>query len=263
MSLAREVGDDEIDAAIGAWRAQGYAVVPQVASAEALAGLRGRIGDLVAGRLPDPGLFFQPDTPSGRYEDLAFGHGWGGPDRDYRKIERLERDPVYAAWMANALYRRIALRVLLPPVRLYRATVFWKAEQRGSDLPFHQDGGRFWGLDREPSLQLWLALDDASVAAGALRVLPGSHLAGLATPLGGIVPTDLVEAQQAEARAVDLPAQAGDLVLLHNHLWHRSGPNRTARPRRAFTVCLLDGLTRCTRKKRAPRVFPALYEAAP
>ncbi len=58
-------------------------------------------------------------------------------------------------------------------------------------LPWHQDGGRFWGLDRDPILQIWTALDDAPVAAGCVEVLPGSHRDGLATPLGGLVPAPL------------------------------------------------------------------------
>jgi phytanoyl-CoA hydroxylase len=255
----RLVPAEELDAALGAWADQGFARIPAVAGPEVVDPLRERIADLCAGRLPDPGLFFQPDTPSGRYEDLAFGHGWGGPDRDYRKVERLERDPLFAAWLGNPLYRRIATAVLGSPVRLYRAAVFWKAAGRGSDLPFHQDGGLFWGLDREPRLQLWLALDDAPVEAGALRVLPGSHRGGLVTPLGGVVPADRVAAARADERAIDLPARAGDLVLLHNHLWHRSGPNRSAGHRRALTLCLLEGATRCTRRKRAPRAFPLLF----
>ena len=41
------------------------------------------------------GLFFQHDSASGRYEDLEYGRGWVGPSRAYRKIEGLERDPVF------------------------------------------------------------------------------------------------------------------------------------------------------------------------
>jgi ectoine hydroxylase-related dioxygenase (phytanoyl-CoA dioxygenase family) len=70
-----------------------------------------------------------------------------------------------------------------------------------------------------------------------------------------VVPADKVAAANADSRAFAIPARAGDIVLLHNHVWHRSGANRTDAPRRGFTVCYLDAATRCTRKKRAPRTF--------
>ena len=37
-----------------------------------------------------------------------------------------------------------------------------------------------------------------------------------------------------------LPVKAGEALLLHNHLWHRSGTNRTAGPRRAVTICVMS-----------------------
>ena len=64
---------------------------------------------------------------------------------------------------------------------------------------------------------------------------------------------------KAAARAVPLPAQAGECLLIHNHLWHRSGVNRTGKPRRAFTICLMSESIRCLRKKHAPRTFVPLF----
>lgn len=265
--FAREVADSELDAVLATWERDGIAQLPGVASAATLDGLRDRADALVRGTVVVDGLFFQPDSPTGRYEDLVFGSGYAGPDRDYRKIEKLERDAVFRAWLENPLFARIARRVLGPDVSLYRATLFWKAARTGSgpggsDLPFHQDGGRFWGLDRDPRLQLWTALDDAPVAAGCLTVVPGSHHFGLATPLGGIVPREVIDAAEIGSRERPFPARAGDVLLIHNHLWHRSGPNGTDRPRRALSLCTLEGATRCVRKKRAPRQFVPLFTGA-
>jgi ectoine hydroxylase-related dioxygenase (phytanoyl-CoA dioxygenase family) len=131
-----------------------------------------------------------------------------------------------------------------------------KAPRGGTELPWHQDGGLFWGLSRDPVLSIWTALDDATAESGALRVVPGSHRAGLARPMGGNIPAALVEAAGAEQRALCVEARAGEVVLLHNQLWHRSGRNATAAPRRALSFCYLDGRTRCVRKKHAPRSFP-------
>ena len=53
---------------------------------------------------------------------------------------------------------------------------------------------------------------------GCLEVVPGSHRWGLATALGGVVPPDQVAARGAEALAVALPVEAGEVVLLHNYV---------------------------------------------
>jgi ectoine hydroxylase-related dioxygenase (phytanoyl-CoA dioxygenase family) len=144
-------------------------------------------------------------------------------------------------------------------VTLYRATLFTKAASGGTHLPWHQDGGNFWGLDRDPELQIWTALDDAPFEAGCLEVVDASHLGGLVTPLGGLVPRQALARACAEERKLALPARAGETLLLHNHLWHRSGVNTTGRPRRAFTVTYMHASTRCLRKKRTPRVFLRVF----
>ncbi len=244
--LARFVGD-------------GFARLGRVATEDTLVALRARADAIMLGEVSYPGLFFQHDTTTGRYEDLEFGKGWTGPSLNYRKIEKLERDPLFLAWIQNPLFARIARALVGDAVVLYRAVLFTKAARGGTHLPWHQDGGRFWGLDRDPILQIWTALDDAPAAAGCVEVLPGSHRAGLATPLGGVVPEAHVQARGADARAFALPAVAGEAVLIHNHLWHRSGVNETATPRRAFTVCFMSAETRCLRTKRAPRSFVRVF----
>src|SRR5690606_1123478 len=153
-------------------REHGFAVLRGVADEATLAPLRDRLDDLIAGRLPDPGLFFQRDATTGHYADVTFGSGWEGPDVPYRKIDRLERDPLFRAWIENPVFRSITAPLLGVPCALYRATVFAKAAHKGSETPWHQDGGLFWGLDRDPCLQIWTALDDADATSGCLQVVP-------------------------------------------------------------------------------------------
>jgi len=233
----------------------GYARLGRLMSDEGLAALRGRADDLMMGRVPDPGLFFQLDTATGSYGDLTFGRGYQGPSPNYRKIEKLEKDELFLAWLRNPWFERIARTLISESVVIYRAVLMNKASTGGTVLPWHQDGGLFWGLDRDPMLQIWTALDDTPVEAGAVEVLAGSHAAGLATPLGGVIPDPIVRARRADEDRLPLAARAGEVLLLHNHVWHRSLVNRTGKPRRAFSVCYMSADTRCTRKKRAPRQF--------
>jgi hypothetical protein len=250
----------DLDGVLSHYATHGWARLGRVASEETLVALRARADDLMLGRVTYPGLFFQMDSATGRYGDLTFGKGYEGPSLEYRKIEKLEQDPLYLAWLKNPLFERIARACIAgSAVAIYRALLFAKGAGGGSDLPWHQDAGAFWGLDRDPPLQVWTALDDAPAPAGCLEVLSGSHADGLATRLGGVVPIRRVHEANAEVRRVHLPARAGEVILLHNHLWHRSGRNATGKARRAFTVCYMSGDARCIRKRRPPRRFVTVW----
>jgi phytanoyl-CoA hydroxylase len=249
------VDDLELDRAVAEYRTHGYARLGQIGEADELAAMRQRADEIMLGERTYPGLFFQLDHPAGSYEDLVFGRGYEGPSLAYRKIEKVEKDDLFLAWVRRPVFRRICERVIGDSVTLYRAVLMTKGSAGGTVLPWHQDGGLFWGVDRPPVLQIWTALDDAPLEAGCVEVLPGSHRDGLATPLGGVVPPNHVERGQTELRGLAVPARAGEVLVLHNHVWHRSLTNRTGRTRRALSVCYMDAATQCTRKKRAPREF--------
>jgi hypothetical protein len=255
--MSEPVPEDTIREAVAHYREHGWARLGRIADEETLEALRERADAIMMGEVVYEGMFFQHDSASGRYEDLAYGEGWCGPSLAYRKVEKLEKDPRYLAWLSNDLFRRVAQQVYeeAEGIALYRAFLMNKHAGGGSDLPWHQDGGKFWGLDRDPVLQVWTALDDAPLDGGCLEVVDGTHVAGLATPLGGVVPKDHVERADADERALALPTAAGEVVLIHNHLWHRSGRTRLGKPRRGLSVCYMDAATQCRRKKRAPREF--------
>ena len=237
----------------------GWARLGKVLSDEARLALGERAHQIMLGEVAYPGLFFQLDTTTGDYADLEYKKGYQGPSLNYRKLEKLEKDPLFLQWIQNPLYGRIAQALCGDAVSIYRATLFNKASTGGTVLPWHQDGGSYWGLDRDPTLQIWTALDDVPEASGCVEVFPLSHRQGLATPLGGVVPDWLVQERRAEESAVALPARAGEAMLIHNHLWHRSKVNKTGLPRRALTVCYMSAETRCLRKKRAPRTFTRVF----
>ena len=145
-------------------------------------------------------------------------------------------------------------------VSLYRAVLWNKAAHAGTELPWHQDDGNFWGIDRHPCLQIWTALDDAGEDSGCIEFVPASHLASLASPEGGTVQTNRLAESNVEQRSVKVTARAGEAILIHNHIWHRSGRNGTSLPRRAIGISYLDAATRCLRRRRAPREFRRVFE---
>ncbi len=256
------ISDAALDEAVAHYREHGWARLGRLADDATVEALRVRADAIMLGEVTYPGLFFQHDSTTGRYEDLEYGKGWKGPSLAYRKVEKLELDPLYWAWISNDVFRRVAARVYpRADVTLYRAFLMNKHAGGGSDLPWHQDGGDFWGLDRDPTLQIWTGLDDAPLDGGCVVVAPGTHKAGLATPLGGVVPKDKLDLVGAEQLALPLPANAGEVLLLHNHVWHRSGRSKAGHARRALSVCYMDAATQCRRRKRSPRTFVRVFAA--
>jgi hypothetical protein len=257
--LAPDAGASTLDAVLAAFARDGFARLGKVLTPAGVAALRARVDDIMLGRVPPGELFFQHDSATGAYEDLDFGKGWIGPSAAYRKVERLEHDPLIRRWLENPLFARIARTLIGPDVAVYRAMLMNKAAGGGTVLPWHQDGGLFWGLDRPPTLQIWTALDDAGPDQGAVAFVPGTHLGGLARAAGGNVPAAILAAADAEARAVLVPVVAGEALLIHNHVFHRSGKNAGPAPRRALSFCYMDASTRCTRTRRAPRTFARVF----
>ena len=184
--LAVDVETFDLAGPLAHYAEHGYARLGRLLAPEGLEALRERADDLMLGRVSYPGFFWQMDAPTGRYEDAPLGLGWQGPSLDYRKLEKLEKDPRFLEWMENPLFERLARTLIPGDICLYRAILFHKGQRGGSELPWHQDGGLFWGVDREPTLQIWTALDDCTAESGALEIVPGTHKAGLVRASGGI-----------------------------------------------------------------------------
>jgi phytanoyl-CoA hydroxylase len=253
-----------LDEVLAEYRELGVARLGKILPEDLRLALCKRTDEIMLGAVQYEGMFFQKDTESGAYRELVFGRGYEGPTLKYRKIEKLEMDPLFLSWIRADLFREICSKLLGPEIVLYRALIFNKAaEGGGSNIPWHQDGGQFWGLSQDPELQIWTALDDCPENGGCVEYVPGSHRGGIASELGGVIQPQVVERENAEARAVKLPAVAGEVMLIHNHVWHRSDRSQSGKARRALTVCYMDAKTKCKRTKRAPRQFFKVFGTAP
>src|SRR6185436_16826335 len=114
----------------------GYARLGRVLDEPGLVALRARSDEVMLGQVRYEGLFFQLDTETGRYEDLTYKKGYQGPSLNYRKVEKLEKDPLFSAWINNPLFERVARRIYDGPIAIYRAVLFNKAARGGTVLPF-------------------------------------------------------------------------------------------------------------------------------
>ena len=118
-----------------------------------------------------------------------------------------------------------------------------KPAGQGVLLPWHQDGTGPWGLSIEPQVTIWTALDDTSRANGCLRIIPGSHKSMIVPGRDFLKPEESAVHAPAE-KHVQMEMARGGVVLLHNWTLHSSEPNSTDRPRRAFSTCYIDAVTR-------------------
>ena len=246
------------DADWATFRRHGYVRLGPVLDSCELDNLRRRIDEIMLGtaEVPYERMRLQLDSTTGRYEDMpaqTFGHK--GATLAYRKIQQLEFDPVFLTYMQKPLLHDICGRQYGQgiPVSVYRAMFMNKPAGRGTRLPWHQDN--FPDVSHRPVLTVWLALDDANESNGCVRALLGSHLHFRDDD--DTVFLDDTEISEVTDRyeTVSLPCPAGEAILLHNRLLHTSGVNATDEPRRAFSVCYMDGRSGSDRGETFSTVF--------
>jgi phytanoyl-CoA hydroxylase len=227
----------------------GFFIIPQFFELQQIQRLQQRIDEIMLGQaeLDYEQIWMQQDTDSGKYEELSWGgNGFQGATLAYRKIQGLEVDERFRTFITSPVFVELCRRVYGPelPIAAYRTMFMNKAAGQGTWLPWHQD--RWTHLDQDPLLTVWIPLDVASRENGCVQIIKGSHHKGLINPehSSGFL-TEAQAAMHAPAEdVVYLTAEPGDLVVLHNLLLHASDVNRTAAPRRALSVCYMDGNTR-------------------
>ena len=263
--VAVESGSFLSEAQWADYRRDGYLRLGPLVDPDALDVLRRRADDLATGAVTNRDVQMQLDT-GGSYDALAHIVNDAVGTVRYRKIQGLEHDDAFARLVRHPLFLEIAARQYGPhaPVSIFRAMVMNKPAHQGTVLPWHQDGGDVWALDRDPLVTIWLALDAAAVENGCVEVVPGSHRLGLLTASGSTLAGDDAARHCPAEQVVALEVEAGHGLLMHNWLIHRSGVNPSAQPRRAFTVCYMDGRTVSTLTgERFPSVTGAPWTSEP
>lgn len=237
----------------------GFIVLGKLLNDADLKALQQRIDDIMLGKakINYDRMLMQQDSESGRYEDAGpQTKGHKGSHLNYRKIQDLELDPVFLAYMQRPLFKSICERMYGAgvPIGCFRAMFFNKPAHRGTKLPWHQD--RWTDMDRDPLVTVWTALDPATKENGCVELIPGSHKS-LINPShpSGFLEGDQTKTKMDESKAVPLVLKAGEVALLHNWTLHSSDVNRSSISRRAFSTCYMDARTIC----RSGAKFPTLF----
>lgn len=160
--------------------------------------------------------------------------------------------PAVAAWTCSAALGAIAREALdAAEVQLLQDALVLKPPGRqGSEIAWHRDYTHLAFLDAPRALSVRLALDDETLASGALRVLEGSHrhAASGARPLLGDTlhpEEDAALAREAARGTVRTLELAPGDVSIHLCLTaHGSHANSSAAPRRTLVTHLFDAACR-------------------
>jgi hypothetical protein len=242
------------------YEAKGFLRLGKILTDAELAALQQRIDDIMLGKADFnyDRMLMQLDSDTGSYGDAPEqSRGHKGSTLNYRKIQDLEFDPLYLAYMQRPIFRDVCARVYGPDtgISCFRAMFMNKPAHKGTYLPWHQDRWNF--LTTEPLLTVWLALDPVTIENGCVQYIAGSHKRGVLNPEhgSGFLTEELAQEHCKTEDVEHLELEAGEVALLHNWLLHSSDVNQSDIARRGFSVCYMDAATRTTKGEAFPVLF--------
>jgi ectoine hydroxylase-related dioxygenase (phytanoyl-CoA dioxygenase family) len=137
--------------------------------------------------------------------------------------------------------------------------VICKQREIGGAVPPHQDS-TFLYTNPPSAVGFWYALEDATLENGCLSFLPGSHrwapVEKRLVRKSGDAGTEMVdnegprfpqgaeygvERREDEGSYVPGEVKAGDLVLIHGNLLHKSEKNLSQKGRIIYTFHIIEG----------------------
>ena len=117
-------------------------------------------------------------------------------------------------------------------VRLYWEQAVYKVPHGAEPVLWHQDNG-YTFIEPQAYLTFWVSFTDATLENGCVSVMAGAHrdgtLAHAETPIG-------FECWGDHDTAVDVPTQAGDVVVFSSLSPHATRVNTTDAVRKAYIV---------------------------
>ena len=138
-----------------------------------------------------------------------------------------------------------------PDILVYHSTLFLKEAYSAAFVRWHQDSTYFY-LAPHLHVTAWVALSDASEAAGCMRALPGSHRWGSIAHDDKPEPMNMIRRGQGISERFDaetgcaMPLRAGEMSLHHTDLVHASGANDTDDRRIGLAISYIPARVRPT-----------------
>ena len=145
--------------------------------------------------------------------------------------------------------------LLGPNIRMLHVTIWPKRARDPAYVSWHQDG-TYFGLDSPSQVTAWVALSDASVEAGCMEVVPGSHQLGqlhhgeMASSTNLLSKGQTIDVDFDRTCTEFMPVRAGQFSLHHTNLIHSSGANNSDHRRVGVGAVFISTDVRCTSKTR-------------
>jgi len=172
----------------------------------------------------------------------------GFPNTKWRHLD----DPVVYRLCAHpAIVERVGA-LLGPDVLLWQSNLFDKPPG-ASEIPWHQDR-LFLEVEGGTNVSAWIAIDDVDEHNACVEVIKGSHRSVVppADPSARRGKSDRAFGRMADPRLVDasravpVRLRAGQFMLFHEFLLHRSAQNASHRQRLGLAVRFTTPQTRVT-----------------
>ena len=244
---------------LGAYARDGFLVLKAYLSSADCDALQARAAELVAGFDPGPTRTIFSSRDQGHANDRNFQES-GAAIRFFFEEEATDQPPAlalnkigHALHDLDALFDRISRQPRLAALAgalgmqqplLLQSMYLFKQPRIGAEVGWHQDASYLY-TDPVTVTGLWIALDDADGENGCLMALAGGHRGPLRQRfrrVGDALATKTLDRTPwPSVEPVALEAPRGTLVVLHGLLPHASAANRSARPRHAYALHLIDG----------------------
>jgi non-heme Fe2+,alpha-ketoglutarate-dependent halogenase len=123
---------------------------------------------------------------------------------------------------------------------VWASSFFIKEPFSTQTVGWHQDA-YYWPMTPQNSVTVWLAFDDVDAENGGMKIIPGSHKAGLikhtrSTETNSILTLELEGGSFAEDTAVQFKLKMGEVSLHDDRAVHGSPANPSSRRRAGLTI---------------------------
>ena len=215
------------------FRESGFTTIERITTDEELAWLGEIYDKMFAERIsPIPGAFVDIIRPNGTSETDSQKQILL-PELKFPELRKT------AFWRNGRMLAAQLLNLELSQVRGWGHMIRKPPHDGDSGaLPWHQDEA-YWDRSlKYHATSCWMPLDPATVESGCMSFIPGSHRSGVREHRAteGDFASHVVSVEGVDSTlALAVPVPAGGAVFHHCRTLHSSGPNRSARVRRAYS----------------------------
>lgn len=154
----------------------------------------------------------------------------------YHIAKKFEQAPRLREYVFSDLMAEVCRATIGDTAYLFYDQYVVKAAEKGIPFSWHQDSG-YLGFPHHPYVTVWAAVDDMTTENGTVSVLPFSTI-GIRTLVEHVRDprTGDKTGYFGSEPGVTAVVPAGSIVVLSSLSFHRSGPNTTDKPRRAYVT---------------------------